>query len=821
MVIQSLRVVACVGLTLSGSFVATSLGQSQVPPHSAATERIDVSLRGALFVANEGQWSDTGVRYGFRTRGLDVAFRESSLRLHVRRPVNGMDLGGALLARPHESGGTEASMLAIDSECCGRVDADLQDAPGSVSEMSLVVSFPGSNVVQPIAARPQATTFNYYIGDHESAWRTAVPSFASIVYPNLYDGVDLHVLGSDGGVLKYEFHVAPGANWSNIRVRYSGVDSLNIGVAGELQIHTALGTLTDSAPVVWQDVDGERQPIRAHFDLLNDQDYRIALEGEVDAGRELIIDPDVDWMTYYGGSINDEGWSVAVDSEGSAVAAGYTESANFEGQGNAFYGGSFDAFALKVDAAGNLVWMTFLGGAGADFGKAVTVDSDDNALVAGYTKSTDFAGSINTPRGGSIDTFALKISPSGSLLWMTYLGGTVDDWVNDIAVDAAGSARVAGQTSSRDFTGHLNATHGGSADAYVVKVSPSGATQWMVYLGGSGWDSGRGVAVDQSGNTIVSGRTESTDFEGRRNAFLGGQYDAFVVKLGPSGSLWWMNYIGGSEWDSSGGVAINGAGDVFPTGYTLSTDCLRNTNSNHGDVDGYVMKFNPLGDLQWMTYLGGTGGESCAYIAIDSAGNSLMTGRSASLDFEGSDNSQSGAADAFIVKVNPQGAQIWMSYLGGRALDYGRGIAVDAADDAFVAGFTASPDFAGRSNANHGGEDVFVTKIHAAGRLRLAVIASCPSGGPIQIDWAGGTPGGEAVLFYSAARGAFQVPGGRMCAGTYLGLSGGSLRVVFQGAIGSQGRRTLNSTAAGAACGGYLQLLDVSSCDTSNVARIE
>lgn len=803
----TMGVLLATGLCLATGFARTDDALSQPAPGEA----MRAAARGLFFIPNLGQWRDGSVRYGFRTVGLDIAVRDSSLTIYGRR---------ASVGSPEISLGPSGAEAGQGLEPAAQSQRVHEQESGE--EAAVRVSFPGSNTVVPVAANPAVTRFNFFIGSDASAWITDAPAYRSILYRSIYAGIDLEVMASEQGVLKYQFHVAPRADWDQVRIAYDGVESLQIEPSGAMRIETAWGTLNDCAPVAWQVIDGEKVCIPARFELVDRSAYRIVLAGEIDPNHEIVVDPDVTWMTYLGGIGTDEGWGVAVDASGASIIAGYTDSADFAGQGNSYMGGSFDAFVLKVDAAGELLWMTFLGGSEGDFGKAVAVDAAGNAVIAGYTRSTDFAGRINSYHGGATDTFVAKVDPAGTVRWMRYVGGSSDDWVNDVAVDAAGNAWAAGITTSANFSGRLNQPRGGSADAYLLRLDANGALQWMTYLGGSGWDSSRGVAVGPTGHAFVSGRTDSADFTGRINAYLGGSYDSFVLRVNPAGTLMWMRYIGGSGWDSSGGLAVNGAGDALVTGYTVSTDVDGAINSPRGDVDGFLLKVRPSGDLAWMTYLGGTGGDSCSSIALDSAGNAFLTGRTNSQDFEGRSNShRGGSADAFLVKVDPIGAVRWMMYLGGRQLDYGRGIAIDPAEDVMVAGFTTSSDFFGRGNAAYGGEDAFVVKVRNDDGPKLAVAATCPGGGPIRIEWRGCTANGRAVLFFAAARGAVRLPQGSPCAGTVLGLGEGGLRVVFDGAAGANGRRTLQSNAAPGACGGYLQLLDVGACIASNVVRIQ
>ena len=769
-----------------GSIVAA--GQTAPP---SASERHFLGLRGVYFVENSGQWSDESVHYGLKSRGLDVAFRDSSFTMHLSRDCSERSEPGRAAPTNTLNELNAPNALNAPSNSSDRVRSG---SLGSLENLqyeylTLTVSFPGSNPVTPRGAQPQAAKFNYFVGGEGRNTASNVPSFAAVIYENIYDGIDLHVMGNDDGVMKYEFHCAPGADYTQIRIHYDGIDSLCINEDGDLEIVTSFGTLRDGAPLVWQEDAGaqhdapapragpcrpDEPTIPARFELIDEHTYRIALDSEVDPTRELIIDPEIEWMTYLGGSGGDVGVGIAVDAAGNALVAGDTTSSDFTGRNNSHHGGVYDrdAFALKVSPSGQVQWMTYLGGSDRDLGRGIAVDAAGNALVAGDTTSSDFTGRNNSHYGGTTDAFALKVSPTGQLQWMTYLGGSDGDSGYGIAVDGAGDALMTGYTFSTDFAGRNNSHYGGGFDAFALNVSPSGQVQWMTYLGGSGKygiaeDVGSGIAVDGAGNALVSGYTHSTDFAGRNNSHHGGYYDAFALKVSPSGQLQWMTYLGG-----------------------------RGNDGNQGYFD------NPG-------------------IAVDGAGNALVTGVTSSLDFAGRNNSHYGYWDAFALKVSPSGQLQWMTYLGGSEDDFGFGIALDSAGNALVTGETYSTDFAGRNNSNHGDWDAFIVKLRLADGPQLTVAATCPSGGLIRIEWSGATPGGQIALIFARNTGSFIVPNNYPCAGTQLGLGSNQIQLAFQGGAGSNGSRILNANAGPNACGGHLQLLDLSTCGTSNVARVE
>lgn len=242
--------------------------------------------------------------------------------------------------------------------------------------------FDAASPVLPMAGAELPGKLNYLLGDDPAQWRTDVPTYASIVYPGLYPGVDL-VYDGQPGALKSTYHVAPGANPVLIRWRYDGATALAVdAAAGDLQISLPNGrSLAELAPVAWQDVAGVRHPVTAAYDLAADGSIGFVL-GAFDPAQPLVIDPYLVFATLFGGSGADEGRAIAVDASGATYITGNTLSANFPNAGppQPGYGGSTsgnvgDAFIAKLNPAGTaLVYMTYLGGEGSDIAYGLAVD---------------------------------------------------------------------------------------------------------------------------------------------------------------------------------------------------------------------------------------------------------------------------------------------------------------------------------------------------------------------------------------------------------------------------------------------------------------
>ena len=318
------------------------------------------------------------------------------------------------------------------------------------------------------------------------------------------------------------------------------------------------------------------------------------------------------YSTYLGGSDRDSGFRVAVDGGGNAYVTGITFSTDFPTTaGAAQDAGGDDAFVTKLNATGSgLVYSTYLGGSGGEIGVGIAVDGAGSAYVTGYTLSTDFpttAGAAQTTHAGEFDAFVTKLNATGSgLVYSTYLGGNNTDQSSGIAVDGAGSAYVTGGTLSTNFpttAGAAQTTYAGGVDAFVTKLHPTGSgLVYSTYLGGNDGDSGARIALDGAGSAHVTGSTTSTNFPttaGAAQTTYAGGIDAFVTKLHPTGSgLVHSTYLGGSDVDLGVGIAVDGAGSGYVTGFTVSTNFPTTAGAAQttpaGDPDAFVAKIATL-----------------------------------------------------------------------------------------------------------------------------------------------------------------------------------------------------------------------------------
>ncbi|HWT03472.1 MAG TPA: Ig-like domain-containing protein [Pyrinomonadaceae bacterium] len=577
-----------------------------------------------------------------------------------------------------------------------------KNAERAVVRMKLV----GANDAPRVSGREElAGKNNYFIGNDPAKWRTAVPTYARVEYQGVYPGIDLVYYGNQRQ-LEYDFVLAPGADPHTIALGFEGADKLEVDAAGELVLHTSGGEVRQRRPFAYQETDGERREVAANYVLKGGREVAFEV-GDYDPARPLVIDPVLVYSTYLGGINSDSGYGIAVNAAGQAFVTGSTASDNFPvsaateqtkrapypGRAGALYS---DAFVTKLNAAGTAaVYSTFLGGGiGGETGKGIAVDSLGNAYVTGVTggggvttKGTNDFPLVNasqTTFGGTDDAFVVKLNPTGSaILFSTYLGGNSTDSAERIAVNAAtGESYVTGGASSGNFP-----TTPGAYRPATGCVST--------------------------------------------NCFYEPTY-AFVAKFGAAGAVDWSTLVGpGTATD----IAIDAAGNSYITGgatntvvggvptslYPVTPGAHQTAN---GGADSFVTKLNPLGSaLVYSTFLGGGPQSDRAYgIAVDPSGNAYVTGQTQNAAFPVTpgafDVTYNGGEDAFVAKFSADGSDVlYATFLGGAAQDVARAIALDKALNVYVTGQTKSANFPVKNSIQPKttGAEVFLTKLNTAG----------------------------------------------------------------------------------------------------------
>lgn len=680
-----------------------------------ASARAAVAKQTPIFIENRGQW-DRRAKFLLRSPGLDLWITNDGVIYDLSR-------------------------VEKIEENSNNVGPRLASSQLRIERAPVYVTFEGANQASSAVGSGQLAEYhNYYIGNDPSRWAERVPLYSDARVNNLYAGVDA-IFYLDEGRPRYDLVVKAGADPSTISMRIEGASKVEVVPGGALRIETSLGTVEQRELFAYQEIDGAKQQVACAF--VAGRDGRVRFEvGSYDRSRALVIDPLV-YSTYLGGGSYDEARDIAVDGSGNAYVTGLTTSTNFPtvNASQSSYGGVVDAFVTKLSSSGARPYSTYLGGSSNDQGWGIAVDGSGNAYVTGRTFSSNFptVNASQSSNAGGWDGFVMKLSGTGTRNYSTYLGGSSGDYGWGIAVDGSGNAYVTGYTTSTNFP-TINASQssfGGTEDAFVTKLSSTGARSYSTYLGGSSFEEAWGIAVDSGGNAYVTGYTYSTNFPtvNASQSSIAGVNDAFVTKLGSDGTRSYSTYLGGSLDDLGDGIAVDGDGNVYITGYTTSTNfptLNASQSSRAGGFDAFVTKLSSTGTREYSTYLGGSSDDFARGIAVDGSGNAHVTGYTASTNFptlNASQSSYSGAYDTFVTKFDSSATREYSTYLGGNSFDYGFGIAVDGSTNAYVAGFTTSTDFptvnASQSSLSLGGSsDAFVTKISGTATIALTAPAT-------------------------------------------------------------------------------------------------
>lgn len=546
---------------------------------------------------------------------------------------------------------------------------------------------PDGTAVSAVGALPHLTHF--LKGNEPSQWTTGARSFSSVVYTcDAPEGFLVFTIES--GSLQCRQLTAPVVDTprtSACRVglveaaQVSLIFSTYLGGSGDDRTYS---TAVDSQGGVY--VTGRT----GSTDFPTQNPYQDEFQGGDWDCFVAKFSPDgsqLEYATYIGGSQNENGYGIKVDSLGFAYITGPTASQNFPlvNPIQPALAGASDAFVLKLSPQGDeLVFSTFLGGSGSETGRDIATDGSGRALVTGFTSSPDFP--LNNPfqdqiAGGSGDAFCVMLNSQGNgLVYGSYLGGSGDEFGEGVYADHAGNGYFCGQTGSPDFpllVPFQAAYGGGSTDGYLARLTPAGQVVYCTYLGGSGTDLASNVFVDAADCPYLTGETGSPDFPVLNpiQGSLPGASAIFITKFEADGeNLAYGTYLGGSGMDQGRDIAVSPSGSAFVTGYTSSLDfpvenAFQGFHAGGGN-DAVAVKLSPDGgQLEYSTYLGGSGNDSSRGIALFNDGSACITGGVFSTDFPTYNPFQGsfggGPTDCFIARLSPYGTGIGDEPPGG------------------------------------------------------------------------------------------------------------------------------------------------------------
>lgn len=511
---------------------------------------------------------------------------------------------------------------------------------------------------------------NYFIGNNQSKWASNVKKYEEITYQQLYKNIDLQFYLKEG-VFKYDFIIYPEGDATQIQLNYKGTDELFIK-NGNLHIKTSVNEIIEQKPYAYQLIEGKEKEIKCSFELV-DNTLRFKFPKGYNPQLPLIIDPALIFASYSGSTADNWGYTSTFNTAGNLFGGGITFGVGYPTTIGAyqtlFGGGNMDISLSKFSTNGSLLlYSTYLGGSNSDYPHSLIVNNNDELLVFGITKSTNFpttAGAYSTTNSGGYDTYVTKFSANGqTLLASTYVGGSLDDGLNNVAplkynyaddhrgeiiIDANDNVYVATNTKSADFpvtSGVIQTGNaGGGSDGCVYKLSPNlNNLSFSTFIGGTGLDAAYSLQFGVNGDILVTGGTTSNDFPttaGSLNPTSLGNTDGWLARLNPTATnLIASTYIGtAANYNQCYFVQLDTADNVYVIGQTVGGyPIFPSTVYNNPNSGQFIHKLTPnLATTVFSTTFGTSSGlidialsaflvNECNYLLISGWGGSIVNG---------------------------------------------------------------------------------------------------------------------------------------------------------------------------------------------------
>jgi len=587
----------------------------------------------------------------------------------------------------------------------------------SISSSRVDVLFEGSNMINEILPSGKIDYYeNYYLEGCGVEGVTSVQAFQSLLIKNIYSGIDWRIY-IDGNKFKYDFIVHQGADPASIKLKYLGADNIILNQNGNLEIQTPYGSFMENKPYTFE--QKTKKEITSEYQLIGN---RVSFKTGNYSGT-MVIDPEIEWCTYYGGTFEDWIGQITLDENNNVLMVGQTSSISNVATTGAhqvnYSGGLYDGLIVLFDEQGVRKWATYYGGSGTDVFAAVQYYKQE-FILAGITSSkTNIAtpGANQTVHGGGVsDCFLAKFDQQGLRLWASYFGGDDLDGTYpgypsepflDISLDLDGNIFMCGPTASQ-FGIATQGTHsplynGGKCDGFVVKFNNIGNKLWGTYLGGLEDDDLYGIDLDQDNNIVVCGETNSPDgiaTSGTHQTIFSGDFDSYIIKLDSSGNRIWGTYFGGINYEVGNNIKVDLDNNIYLVGNTNSSTKISTPNSFQtvigGGNDGYLQKFNSDGTRIWGTYIGGTGNEYLFGLEVDRDNKIVLSGMTTASFIRAVKGNAiqiaygGGAFDCIISKLDKNGKQLWGSYYGSNGNDRSWMLNIDLIGNIYIGGGTSS-----------------------------------------------------------------------------------------------------------------------------------
>ncbi len=696
----------------------------QVLAYGRSTDKPGLQAQPLSFLENKGQIRD---QQGNVRTDIDFILRSKDMTLYIG--------DGALHYQFFQQ-------QKVSAEGYSRQNLPKQYQAGAgVSMARIDVVLEGAQkATDLIKEKPQEVKYHYYT-DGKPEGTTGVSAYQKITYKNVYPNIDW-VLYTDGSGLKYDFIVHPGGKIADIRLQYDGAKALQLEKDGSLKVQGHLGSITEAAPYIYE--QASKKAVNGKFMLAgNTLSYQTAAyEGT------LVIDPGVEWATYFGGSADESAQGLATDQDDNVYVSGLTSSltniATTGAHQSSFSGANLDGYLAKFDSLGELQWATYYGGPATGFFQAtqaleVACDLFGSVYIAGLTTAESgiaTPGSFQPEKSTNsfMNGFLARFNSDGIRQWGTYYGGSINvqqlfinsTQLEGLACDLLGNVYIGGNTDSfssldPNFVtagAHQTVYGGGMTDAWLAKFDSSGNRQWATYFGSDGMDGISAIVCDDSNHVYISGHTNSPTaiatpgtLEDTYGPNSGG---GFVARFDQEGVQDWGSYLRGG-WSGTalaldafdhlyvGSTSQGNSADTF----IYTTGCHLSILQENSQYNGFLIQFNKRNGIRnWGTYYGAEHPTFFNGVATDAVGNVFVTGYTnsyAALTTEtiataGSHQDTLGGPggllspepDAFLVQFDSSGVRKWASYLGGAEHETANSIAVGPSGAIYIAGETIS-----------------------------------------------------------------------------------------------------------------------------------